>query len=330
MAQGTMQSVSEPRCVGITGLDTFVGQRLAERLLARPDAPRVVGIDLRRPLRLEGRVSFRRLDLTHPTADGELAAILADERVDTLVHLAFRSSPSADREYDHELETIGSLHVMHACSAAKVGRLVLASSTMLYGPRPTNPNFLVEEHALNGHPDAHCVENRVEAEELLADWAPRHPDVGVCVLRHCWIMGPSYEDHVVRYFERPVVPVVLGYDPLLQFVHEDDLLRCFEKATVESHVGVFNVVGRGVLPLSTLLALAGKRALPLPGPLLYRLADPPSQGRTGDRPAGFFDYLRYLWVADGERGWHAFGPPVYSTKEAWIAFVSSRRLRRFR
>jgi len=144
------------------------------------------------------------------------------------------------------------------------------------------------------------------------------------------VMGPSYEDHVVRYFERSVVPTVLGYDPLLQFIHEEDLLRCFEKATLEAHTGVFNVVGRGVLPLSTLLALAGKRSLPLPGPLLHRLANYPSQSQTGDLPAGFFDYLRYLWVADGERGWHAFGAPLYSTKEAWISFVAARRLQRFR
>jgi len=337
MQQAAMQRVGEreamaeePRCVAITGLNSFVGQRLTERLVAAPRGPRVVGIDLRRPLRFEGQVGFRRLDLTHPTADGELAAILEQERADVVVHLAFRSSPTVDLEYDHELETIGSLHVMHACSAAKVRRLVIASTTMLYGPRPTNPNFLSETRALAGHPDAHCIQNRVEAEELLRSWAPRHPDVEVCVLRHCWIMGPSYVDHVVRYFERPIVPVVLGYDPLLQFIHEDDLLRVFEQATLASHPGVYNVVGRGVLPLSTLLALAGKRSLPLPGSLLYRLANYPSQGQTGDLPAGFFDYLRYLWIADGERGWREFGEPLYTTKEAWISFVSARRIRRFR
>ena len=55
----------------------------------------------------------------------------------------------------------------------------------------------------------------------------------------------------------------------------------------------------------------------------------PSQGQTGDLPAGFFDYLRYLWIADGDRGWKAFGEPVYTTKEAWISFVSSRRMERF-
>jgi len=107
-------------------------------------------------------------------------------------------------------------------------------------------------------------------------------------------------------------------------------VRVFERATLQPRPGVFNVVGSGVVPLSTLLRLAGKRVLSLPGPLLHRLAYFPSQGQTGDPPEAFYDYLRYLWVADGARGWEAFGEPHYSTKEAWISFVSSRRMRRYR
>jgi UDP-glucose 4-epimerase len=220
--------------------------------------------------------------------------------------------------------------VLNACAAAKVGRLVFASSTMLYGPWPDNPNFLTEQHPLRGHPDAHQVMDRVEVESLVAGFGRRHPDVEITVLRPCWIMGPTYLDHVVAYFERPVVATLLGYDPLLQFVHEEDCLRAFERAVLESHPGVYNVVGKGVWPLSTLLRLAGKRSLTLPAPLLYRMGDYPSKAQTGDAPAGFYDYLRYLWVADGARGWATFGEPEYSTKEAWSAFVASRRMRRYR
>jgi len=317
-----------PRVVGITGLGTFLGQRLAERLSAR--GLRVLGLDVRRPYRIAEKIRFQRLDLTDPTADAHLAELLARERVDAVVHAAFRARPSADVDADHELETIGSLHVLNACAAAKVRRLVFSSSTMLYGPWPDNPNFLTEDHALRGHPEAHQVRDRIEAESLLAGFARRHPDVQTTVLRPCWIMGPTYLDHVVAYFERPVVATLLGYDPLLQLVHEEDCLRAYERAVLEPHPGVFNVVGKGVWPLSTLLRLAGKRSLALPPPLLYRMGDYPSKAQTGDAPSAFYDYLRYLWVADGERGWAAFGEPEYSTKEAWIAFVSSRRMRRYR
>ena len=322
--------MSAPGVIAVTGLGSFIGRRLVDRLLERSPQLRVIALDHRRPFRLDSRVRFHRIDLTEPTADGRLAEILTRERTDAVVHAAFRTSPTPDLEMDHELETIGSLHVMNACAAAKVKRLVVASSTMLYGPRPDNPNFLTEAHPLRGHPDAHTVEDRVEMEGLLAQWRDRHPDTEVTVLRPCWIMGPTYWDHVTRFFSLPVVPMLLGYDPLIQFLHEEDCLRAFERATLNPIPGVFNVVARGGLPLSTIVRLAGKRILPLPAPILYRMAYYPSQGQTGDPPAGFYDYLRYLWVADGERGWQAFGEPVYTTKEAWISFVSARRMRRYR
>jgi len=322
--------MSAPGVIAVTGLGTFIGRRLVERLLSRSPNLRVLGLDHRRPFRLDDRVQFHRVDLTEPTADGRLSEVLARERVDAVVHAAFRTSPTTNLEMDHELETIGSLHVMSACAAAKVKRLVVASSTMLYGPHADNPNFLTEGHPLRGHVDAHSVRDRIEVEGLLSEWIVRHPDTEVTVLRSCWIMGPTIWDPIARFFSRPVVPMLLGYDPLMQFVHEEDCLHAFERATLNPHPGIFNVTGRGVLPLSTILRLAGKRSLPLPAPLLYRMAYYPSQGQTGDPPAGFYDYLRYLWVADGSRGWEAFGEPTYSSKEAWISFVSARRMRRYR
>lgn len=322
--------VDAPSCIAVTGLGSFFGRRLVLRLLSLPRPPRIIGLDLRRPWRLEGRIAFHRLDLTDPAAGGRLAEVLERERVEALVHTAFRRDPTPDVETDHELETVGSIHVMNACAAAKVDRLVWLSSTMLYGARPDNPNFLTESHPLRGHPDAHAVCNRVEGESLLARWRERHPDTEVTVLRSGWVMGPEYEDHVVRHFGSPVVTTLLGYDPLLQFVHEDDVQAVLERCVLESHPGIYNVVARGVLPLSTILSLAGKRALPLPVPLFYRLHHFTHERSCGDPPAGFYDYLRWLFVADGERAWNAFGEPAYSTREAWISFVSSRRMRRYR
>jgi UDP-glucose 4-epimerase len=317
------------KSIAITGLRTFLGRRLAERLALLPGL-RLIGLDRLRPHGLASGVAFREIDLTRPDAGSALADVFHKEDVEVVVHLAFRREPSPDLEGDHELETIGSLHLLHACAGAGVPRLVVGSSTMVYGPHPDNPNFLTEEHPLRGHPHAHCVQNRVEMERMVADWTARHPGTSVTVLRPCWIVGPTYRDAVTRYLARRVVPTLLGYDPLLQLVHEDDCLDVIERAATEHHPGVFNVVAEGVVPLSTLLRRAGKRTLPVPPPVLYRLRAYPSQAQTGDRPEGFYDYLRYLWVADGQRGWEAFGRPLYSTREAWMSAISAERMRSYR
>lgn len=311
----------------MTGLRTFLGRHLPRRLAARGAS--VVGIDLYRPQALPAAIGFETVDLTGETAASDLADVLRKEEVETVVHLAFRREPTPDLEGDHELDTIGSLRVVHACEAAGVSRLVVASSTMVYGARPDNPNFLEEDHPLQGHPEAHSVQDRREVEALVADWARRHPAARVTVLRPCWVMGPRTAGPVCRYLGRPVVPTLLGYDPLLQFVHEEDCLRAFERAALEEIPGVFNVVGRGVAPLSVLIRSAGKRPLPVPAFLLHRMRAFPSRAQTGDAPEGFYDYLRYPWVAAGEKGWAAFGEPRWTTREAWMSFVSSRRMRRY-
>ena len=190
-------STSRPGVVAILGLRTFVGRELALRLATRSPAIRVVGLDLRRPFGLDERVRFHRVDLTDPRAGAGVAAILERERVEAVLHAAFRTDPTPDLEADHELDTIGSLHVMNACAAAKVRRLVVASSTMLYGPYSDNPNYLGEDHPLRGHPAAHSVRDRIEMERLLVDWRERHPDVEVSVLRACWAIGPTFSNRIV-------------------------------------------------------------------------------------------------------------------------------------
>jgi UDP-glucose 4-epimerase len=314
--------------VALTGVHTTLGLRLASRLAAMPDGPDVLALDRRRPLALPRDVRFEAVDLSRLASEKRLVQALESAGVEALVHLAFRHVPTADHDSDRALETLGSRHCLAAVAEAGVRRFVMASSTMTYGPRPDNPNFLTESHPLHGHPDAHCVENRVEVERMVERWSAEHDEVDVCVLRGCWVVGPHTRDHVTRHLTRGTVPVVLGFDPLLQLVHEDDWLHAFEVAILEGVQGIFNVVGSGVEPLSKLLRSAGRRLLPLPSPLIEGAGSLLGTPSPGDPAKGFYDYLRYLWVADGSLGWSTFGEPLYSTQEAWASLVGAERPRR--
>jgi UDP-glucose 4-epimerase len=80
------------------------------------------------------------------------------------------------------------------------------------------------------------------------------------------------ESYVTRWLSGRFVPTLLGYDPLLQFVHEVDAVFALKLALDREAPGVFNVVGDGVLPVSTIIKLVGRSALPLPYFLARRLA----------------------------------------------------------
>jgi UDP-glucose 4-epimerase len=97
--------------------------------------------------------------------------------------------------------------------------------------------------------------------------------VAVTVLRLAPILGPLGESQFAAYFRLPVLPTVLGYDPRLQFVHEDDVLEVLCRAVDAPDrpgaltEGTFNVAGEGVLVLSQAARRLGRPTLPVLPPL---------------------------------------------------------------
>jgi UDP-glucose 4-epimerase len=320
----------ESRSVAITGASGFIGSRVLGRLVESADDRPILVIDKQKPPVEHRRIRHLRVDFTEPTADATLANILKKEGCDTVVHAAYLSNPTHDQAFSHELEAIGTMHVLHAASEAKVRKLIVAGTTMSYGALPSNPNFLTEEHPLRANPRESSLRDRVEAEQEVARFSRKYPDTVVTVLRCCWIMGPTVNNYVTTFFSRALVPTLLGYDPLLQFVHEDDAIDAFERAVMHDFRGTYNIVGNGVLPLTTLLKLAGKPSLPILHLAAYPLADALWLAQLSEAPSSYLDYLRYLWIADGDKARIEMGfEPKYSTKEAWMSFVGSRRLRKY-
>ena len=315
-----------PQVVAIVGSQSVLGAGLAERLSSDPSIERVVGIDLRPPRTVPQRMIFRRVDLTRPSADQELADVLLTEGVDTLVHLAFFASPIHNATYAHELEAIGTLHVLAAAAASNVRRLIVQSTTTIYGAHRKNPNLLTEEHPVRGSPQSRFVNDKVEAERQALRWAREHPDVAVSSLRFAPVVGPTVKNLFERYLTRPVAPTVAGYDPLMQALHEDDALDALELAVRKGPHGVFNIAPHGVLPLSTALRLCGAQPLPLPGPLAAAALQGLRASGVTPTPASMLDYLRYVWVADGSKAERELGfAPGYTTREAIVALADRSR-----
>ena len=322
--------MSRPRCIALAGFDSKWGPSLHERLLGWESGPRVLRLDSVPPGEAGENEELLPIDWRDPDSDGELIDAFTKNSVDVLVHRGSPGFPTPREEADPEFESGRIRTLLKAAEQSGLRRLVLGSSTLLYGALPDNPNFLTESHPLRGHPHARWMEARIEAEQCVHDFAQEHPETEVTVLRSGWSLGPRTRTPISRFFSQVSVPTCLGYDPLLQFIHEEDLLSVYEKAIGESHPGTFNIVARGVLPLSTLLALAGKKRWPLPAVMLERWPGSWPWGKAPDVPSTFYDFLRYLWVAAGEAGWSEFGEPGYTSREAWISFVSAERMNDYR
>jgi UDP-glucose 4-epimerase len=317
------------RVVAVTGVHTFLGGRLIAELAADPRYEKIVALDLSPPSAPTADVVFHRVDLTEPGTDALLTDIFTSEKVDTVLHAAFLGDPTHDDDYAHELENIGTMYLLTAVQAAKVKKLVLCSSTMCYGADPLNPNYLSEAHPLQKGVSSRFIEDKVAAEDQVRRFAAENPRCVVTVLRPCTVVGPTIRSYATRFLSRRMVTTILGFDPLVQFLHEDDFVAAFKLALDKSCPGAFNLAGEGVMKLSSVFRLTGALVVPVPYFAAFAMMRVLWAAQLVEAPPRMLDYLRYLWVADATQAKTTLAfAPHYSSKDAIADFAAMLRVRR--
>jgi len=252
----------DSRRILVTGLSTYWGGRLAQALEAFPEVEAVVGVDNEEPhVELE-RTEYVKVGAQHALLRRVVEAAEIDTVVDTrLVTDSARTTPGKA----HENNVIGTMNILAACSGADspVRKFVFKSSTHFYGCEQDDPAFFDETMGRPHPPRTPIERDIVEVEASVNEFAEKHPDVTVTVLRFANVLGPDVRTSHKALFTLPAVPMILGFDPRYQFVHEDDVVHALEHAAVHVLPGVFNVAGDGVLALSEVAGLLGKAYVPL-------------------------------------------------------------------
>jgi UDP-glucose 4-epimerase len=324
----TQRSVSSGRSIAVTGASTFLGRRLVSLLEEDPRVRRIVVLDIKASPAAGPKTVYYETDLTQPGVESRLSEILHAENVDTLAHLAFASSPTQATAWAHELESVGTMHVLAACRRRALRKVIVSSTVLVYGPHPDNPNFLSESRAPRGLHGSDYVADKLDVEAQAQRFAGESPGTCVTVLRFASILGPTIDNYLARWLSRRLVPTVMGHDPLVQLVHEVDALRALKLAVDRDAPGVFNIASRGVVPVSALVKLAGRIALPVPYGMYRRLAGLLWVAQLSEAPPAFVAALRYLCVVDGARASEQLGfRPRFSTQDAVLDFEGALRVR---
>lgn len=295
------QTRRKPLRVALTGAAFWFGRLLTSALAADPRVEKIICLDIADPGIDDPKVLYSTLDLTNPVADRLLSDILTQEKVNAFVHLAFPITPTNDHQFAHELTVIGTIHALNACAAVGIKRLVALSSTMVYGALPDNPIYLNEDAALRAIKRHSTIKDLVEAEHLLARYRTKHADASVAVVRPCTMMGPHSEDFMARYLQSPIVTTLLGFDPLFQFVHEQDAVNAFAHCLLIGADGAFNLTGEGVVLLSSAIKILGNINVPLTRLIAGAAARMLWQaGLSGFAPE-HLDRFRFSLIADGSK-----------------------------
>ena len=313
----------------ITGVSRYLGGRLAAQLAADPSIERVIGIDTVPPrvtdLAMLGRTEFVRADIRNPL----IAKVMTQARVSAVVHAALMASPRAvgSRVAMQEMNVIGTMQLLAACQKSDViERVVVRSTTAVYGCGPADPAVFTEDMHPNDGPQTGYAKDAVEVEGYVRGFARRRPDVDVSVLRMANIIGPTIDNALTRYLRMPVVPTALGYDPRLQLLHEADAVETLRLATVAKRPGVVNVAADGVMTLAQILRRAGRIRLPVPAPALGVAGAAVRNSGVVDFTAEESRYLNFGRVVDTTRLRTTFGyAPRYTTAEAVHSYVDAGR-----
>lgn len=316
-----------PRTIALTG-SGFKGQALLKWLENEPVFPKVIYLNNHKPEIKLKKIKFYRIDLTETLADVKIAEILKKEKVDTLVHTAIPVTPPHNIAQAHELVSVGSMYLCNAAAEAKVRKLILSSTADVYGAFPNNPNFLTEEHPARGGQKSKFLADKVDAEKYFLKFAKDQPKTVVTILRPATILGPTINSFKTKYLSRWFVPTVFGFDPLVQFIHEEDLLTAFRTCIHEDHHGIYNLASRGIIPLSKAIKLMGKTPIPLSLLGLKQFVQTLWYLGISPAPADRLDYLKYLCCIATDRAENEFGfSPRYTCKEAIVDFMGAERLR---
>ena len=247
----------------ITGLDTFWGGRMAQALEAEPDVEMILGLGANEPRVPLERTEFVRSDQKYSI----LNRIVRATQVDTIVHTFLETnSVNVSSRALHEINVIGTLNLLAAAGTAgsSVRQVVVKSSTHVYGAAETDPAWFSEETTRTGPVRTRLERSLIEVESLVRDFTDDNPHLVVSVLRFANVLGTDIVTPVSYNLRRRLLLCIAGFDPMVQFVEEDDVVRALKYVTEHRIPGVFNVAGAGKLPWSEVASIGGARLLPLP------------------------------------------------------------------
>ena len=310
--------MTEERVVLVTGVAGIIGKRVAEALMLKPGS-HVIGLDSDPPEEISKGLDFIQADVRNPL----IVDLLKSEHIDTVCHLKFLDSDRPS-EAAFDINVMGTMKVFGACEEAGVQKIVLMSSTAAYGARPENSAFLSEDHPLSGSRKSGTIRDLVEIEAFCNGFIRQAPHIALTILRFASILGPGIESPMTRFLKEPAVPVLLGFDPMMQVIHVDDVVGAIVHAVVNDVPGVFNVADEGILPLTKLVRLAGKFPVPIIHWFAYWSQD--IFGKKSRYTPIELDYLRYPWVGDLKKMREELHfEPHYTSEEALREFAGRQR-----
>ena len=308
-------------CILVTGIAGGLSQLIARRLLQ--EGHEVVGVDYRPVPPLPDLPTLKTYKANYnKTAIEDVFRHHAFERV---LHLGRVGNLKEAMGKRFDLNVVGSQKIMNLCVQHGVKHLVVLSTFHIYGADPANHTPISEDDPLRAGTRFPQIADAIQLDNMASTWVYQHPAVRTAVLRVTNVVGPTIHNTMSNFLRMRQVPHLMGFNPMTQFIHEDDLTEALYRAQEGEATGIFNLTGKEAVPWRTALSLCQAQTFPLPSSLVAAYLKVSSV--FPEYMINFFKYPCVIGDRAFQKAFH-FAPQVGIHETLWSTVREARELHR--
>lgn len=288
-----------------TVLVTGAAGALAKRVIARLHGKyNVVAVDFRRKVETDAGIPSYLVEL-HKRGFED---VFAEHKIDAVIHIGRIFAHEKTRQQRYNANVLGSKRLLELCRKYKVGQVIIHSTYYVYGASAYNPALIDEDAPLKASEVTQDLVDSVELESLANIYLWKHPELNITILRPCNVLGPGVRNSMSILLSRPLAPVLVGFSPMMQFLHVDDMADAMVVAFEKNRPGIYNVAPDDYVPYQEAVSQCGCKRLPV-------LSVPPSLPRLVSTmlnwnaffPPYLINYFKYPVVLEGRLFRETFG-----------------------
>tara|TARA_R110000850_G_scaffold91742_17_gene194732 strand:+ start:25433 stop:26416 length:984 start_codon:yes stop_codon:yes gene_type:complete len=288
-----------------TVLVTGAAGALARRVMAKLHGKyKVVAVDFRHQVETDAGIPSYKVEI-HKR---DFEDIFREHKIDAVLHIGRIFPHESDRARRYNSNVLGTRKLLDLAKKYQVGQVLIHSTHLVYGASPYNPALLDEDSPLKASGVTQDLVDSVEVESLANIFMWKHPELSITILRSCNILGPGVRNTMSLLLSRSLTPTLLGFSPMMQFMHVEDAAEALVQAFKQNKPGIYNVAPDDYVAYQNAVRACGCTALPIPSiPAALPRFWSSVLNWNSFFPAYLLNYFKYPVIIDGTLFRETFG-----------------------
>ncbi len=286
-----MNKTQKPRIL-VTGAAGALAQQVISRLR---NTYQIVAVDFRKQTYISDEIPSYQINFNKRVFED----LFRKFEFDGVIHLGRITSSEETRMRRYNANVLGTQKLLELSHKYGIKKVIVLSTYHVYGANAYNPALIDESAPLKAAELTMDLIDSVELENLATIYLWKYRDLNITILRPCNIVGPGVQNTMSSLLSSKHAPVLMGFSPVMQFIHIDDMADAIVLSYEKNKSGIYNVAPEDWVSYQEALELSGCSRIPIP-------SVPPSLPKFITKTMGLsifptflLNYFKYPVVIDG-------------------------------